>query len=182
MTRAIPVLDPKGARGEKKGFIRTESFAGRSPSRALSGEEPGFTLWAGPKALVINAVLPGIDPDSLRIDVNGTSLLFGGSRRSGNRSHRFSHAVELPYRVDADQAEVRKENGWFTIVLKKKESDSDGGNGRLENAILSSARRYFGWNGSSSDRPEEEALILQSLDRYFSYLRENGAARERGPA
>jgi len=180
MTRVIPVLDPKGSPGEKPGFIRTESFTGPS-SHAPSGEEPGFTLWAGPKALVINAVLPGMDPDSLRIDVNGTSLIFRGDRRSGGRSNRFSHAVELPYPVDADRAEVRKDNGLVSIVLKKKESYPAGSKGRLEDAILSSARRYFGWNGSSSDRREEEAMILQSLDKYFAYHRENGAGRQRGP-
>jgi HSP20 family molecular chaperone IbpA len=182
MTRAIPVIDPKGAQGEKTGFIRTESFTGPSPSHAPGAEEPGFTLWAGPRALVINAVLPGSDPESLQIDVKGTSLIFRGVRRSGNRANRFSHAVELPYRVDAQRAEVQKENGLISIILKKKESESGNGNGRLEKSILSSARRYFDGNGSAPNNRQEDAMILQSLDRYFEYLREGRAVRERGPA
>ncbi len=182
MDRTIPVFDPKSAQDEKTGFIRTESFAGPAPSRSGRSEEPGFTLWAGPKALVINSVLPGIDPDNLRIDIQGMRLVFKGSRRSRNGSKKFSYSIDLPYSVDADGAEVRKENGWFTIILKKKELEPTSGDGRLEKSILSSARRYFGWNRSSSNKQKEEDLILKSLDRYFTHLRENGAAREREPA
>ena len=176
MPRTTPVFDPKAARGERTGFIRTESFADPSSPRSGGAEEPGFTLWAGPKVLVINAVLPGIDPDSLRIDIQGMRLVFNGSRRSKNGSKSFSHAVELPYRVDADGAEVRKENGWFTIVLRKKELASNRENGSLEDSILSSAKRYFGGNGSKTNSRLEESLMMKALDRYFEFLQDRGAS------
>ncbi len=179
MDRIFPVYDPKAAPGEKTGFIRTESFADPASTRSGRREEPGFTMWAGPKAIVVNAVLPEIDSDGLKIDIQGMRLVFKGSRRSRNGSKSFSHAVELPYRVDADGAEVRRENGWFTIVLRKKELDSNRGNGRRTDAIPGSAKRSFGNNGSKPRNRLEEDLMMKALDRYFAFLQEKGALRER---
>jgi hypothetical protein len=96
--------------------------------------------------------------------------------RAKGRPSRFSHVVELPYRVDADRAEVQKGSGLVSIVLKKEQSASGNGQDRLESSIRSSVRRYFGENGASSDRRKEEAVILQTLDRYFEFIRGNGAA------
>jgi HSP20 family molecular chaperone IbpA len=177
------------AAGPRNGFIRTESI--RLPSadrrRAPSGrsgetEEPGVTLWAGPKALIINAVFPGIDLENLRIGITGTRLVFSGfqrpnpaSRGKGPRRPQssplyFSHFVELPYAVDADRAEVRKENGLISIILKKDESLARNGSARLESSIMNSMRRYFGENGRSADPREDEDRILQSLKKYFAYI------------
>lgn len=186
MSRPIPVLDPNGSRSERTGFIRTESIALPLSSRSRQAEGPGFTLWAGPKALVINADLPGIDLDNLQIDIIGARLVFRGTLqslppggdmgRSKGRPSRFSHVVELPYRVDADRAEVQKGSGLVSIVLKKEQSASGNGQDRLESSIRSSVRRYFGENGASSDRRKEDTVILQTLDRYFEFIRGNGAA------
>ncbi len=93
MSRPIPALDPLGNRAERTGFIRTESIRLPSADRrtALSGrsgekEEPGVTLWAGPKALFINAVFPGIDLEDLQINITGTRLVFSGfQRRRGGK-------------------------------------------------------------------------------------------------
>ena len=86
-----------------------------------------------PKVLFINAVFPGIDLEDLQISITGKRLVFSGPLRAdtavkkGRRRPRgtpknFSHSVELPYPVDADRAEVRKENGLISIILKKDES------------------------------------------------------------
>ena len=46
----------------------------------------------------------------------------------GNTDDRcLSHTVELPYRVDADRAEVRKEKGLISIVLKKEADPAGSG-------------------------------------------------------
>jgi HSP20 family molecular chaperone IbpA len=189
MSRPIPALDPLGSRAERTGFIRTESI--RLPSserrnvpsgRSGEQEDPGVTLWAGPKALFINAVFPGIDLDDMQISITGTRLIFSGFQRpnpaSGkNRRRRppsaslnFSHSVELPYVVDADRAEVRKENGLISIILKKDENPARNGNGRLESSIMNSMKRYFGKNGHPTDTREDENRILQSLEKYFAYI------------
>jgi HSP20 family molecular chaperone IbpA len=162
--------------------------------RSRHGEKPGFTLWAGPTALVINADLPGIDLEALRVDVAGARLIFSGPlrpeppgrkngrRQAGGRAGSFSHTIELPYRVDADRAEVRKENGLISIVLKKKESEPGNGNGRLESSILNSVKRYFGGNGSSPKNRDEDTLILKALDRYFDFIGMKSDAPQRRQA
>jgi HSP20 family molecular chaperone IbpA len=200
MSRPIPALDPLGSRAERTGFIRTESIRLPSAARraAPSGrsdekEEPGVTLWAGPKALFINAVFPGIDLDDLQISITGTRLVFSGlqrlrpaSGRNGRRRHQgdpmnFSHSVKLPYAVDADRAEVRKENGLISIILKKEESPARNGNARLESSIMNSMKRYFGDYGRSSDKRADEDVILQSLEKYFEYLGGKESIHPQGP-
>jgi len=131
MSRPIPALDPRGSQAERTGFIRTEAIYLPPADRPREGEDPGITLWAGPKALIINAVFPGIDLNELQISVTGTRLVFSGPltsnaaiRKPGRRRARrtpilFSHSVELPYPVDADRVEVRKDNGLISIILKK---------------------------------------------------------------
>jgi HSP20 family molecular chaperone IbpA len=189
MSRPIPAIDPHGRRAERTGFIRTESVRLPTPDRrgAPSGrygekEEPGVTLWAGPKALFINAVFPGIDLNELQISITGKRLVFSGFQRpnpvSGKTGRRrpqsapmnFSHSVELPYAVDADRAEVRKENGLISIILKKDESSARDGNARLKSSIMNSMKRYFGENGRPADPREDENRILQSLEKYFTYI------------
>ncbi|HET6489290.1 MAG TPA: Hsp20/alpha crystallin family protein [Syntrophales bacterium] len=189
MSRPIPALDPLGSREERTGFIRTESIRlpssdrrGTTSVRPIEKEEPGVTLWAGPKALFINAVFPGIDLEDLQIRITGKRLVFSGlqhpgpvSGKNGRRRPRssplnFSHSVELPYSVDADRAEVRKENGLISIILKKDESPARSGKDRLESSIMNSMRRYFGENGHPADPRENENRILQSLEKYFAYI------------
>jgi HSP20 family molecular chaperone IbpA len=181
MSRPIPALDPLGSREERNGFIRTESIRLPSSGRSSEREEAGVTLWAGPKALFINAVFPGIDLEDLQINITGTRLVFSGPlgadravkkgrRRPRGTPKNFSHSVELPYPVDADRAEVRKENGLISIVLKKKDARARDSNAQLESSIMSSMKRYFGDCGSSSDKRTDEDVILQSLEKYFEYL------------
>jgi HSP20 family molecular chaperone IbpA len=188
MSRPIPALDPLASRAESTGFIRTESIRLPSSDRrtAPSGrsgekEEPGVTLWAGPKVLFINAVFPGIDLNDLQIAISGTRLVFSGPlgaetaikkgrRRLQSNSKHFTHSLELPYPVDAERAEVRRENGLISIILKKAPSTAGDGNARLESSIINSMKRYFGDNGRSSDKRAEEDMILQSLEKYFSYI------------
>jgi HSP20 family molecular chaperone IbpA len=188
MSRPIPALDPLGNRAERTGFIRTESIRLPSSDRrtAPSGrsgdkEEPGVTLWAGPKALFINAVFPGIDLEGLQINITGKRLVCSGPlgsdtavkkarRRPRGAPKNFSHSVELPYPVDADRAEVRKENGLISIILKKDESPARGSNAHMESSIMNSMKRYFGDNGRSMNKRTEEDMILQSLEKYFEYI------------
>lgn len=132
MTRPIPAIDPRGSRAERAGFIRAESVHLPPSDRPGEREDPGITLWAGPKALFINAVFPGIDLNDLEIRITGTRLVFSGPltsdaamKKPGRRRVQrtpitFSHSVKLPYPVDADRAEVRKEKGLISIILKKE--------------------------------------------------------------
>jgi HSP20 family molecular chaperone IbpA len=198
MSRPIPAFDPLGKRAERSGFIRTESIRlpsdrpGAKTGRSNEKEDPGITLWAGPKVLLINAVFPGIELKDLQIRITGTQLVFSGplgsdteSARSGRRRARtpilFSHSVELPYPVDADRAEVSRDNGLISIVLKKDRSPARDSNTRLESSIMKSMKRYFGQCGRSSDKQADEGMLLQSLEKYFEYISKGEDALYRRP-
>ena len=182
MSRPIPAFDPRGSRAERTGFIRTESVRLPTSDRAGEMEDSGITLWAGPKALIINAVFPGIDLNELQIHVTGSRLVFSGpsppdtaiekpGRRRVRRTTKiFNHSVELPYTVDAARAEVRKEKGLISITLKKDESGTRVDNARLESSIVNSMKRYFGESGPVQNTRVDEYRILQSLDKYFEYI------------
>jgi HSP20 family molecular chaperone IbpA len=195
MSRPIPALDPLGRRAERTGFIRTESIHLPPSDRPVEKEEPGITLWAGPRVLLINAVFPGIDLEDLQIGITGTRLIFSGTMRSDTaitrpgrrRAQRtptvFSHSMELPYPVAADRAEVRRENGLISIILKKEEPPARNDNSRLESSIMNSVKRYFGDYGHALDRQADEDMILQSLEKYFNYISndENAFSRRSQP-
>ena len=181
MTRRIPVFDPRGSAGERTGFVHAGSWSG-APSG--SGEKPGYTMWAGPQAIFVNAILPESDLTALEVIVKDRSLILRGPLRPKKNgrakvSSRFGHAIELPYRVDAQRTEVRKERGLISIALKKEPDPSIGS---LESSILNSARRYFGASGTARNNRQEENAILQALDRYFTFLRGMSSSQERRTA
>ncbi|MGE5856710.1 MAG: Hsp20/alpha crystallin family protein [Syntrophaceae bacterium] len=200
MSRTITAFDPLGKRAERSGFIRTEAIhlppsdrPGVPTGCCGEKEEPGITLWAGPRVVFINAVFPGIDLKDLQIRITGTRLVFSGplgsdttTTRPGRRRVQrtptfFSHSVELPYPVDAERAEVRRENGLISIILKKAPSPAGDSDARLESSIMNSMKRYFGDYGRLSGKHADEDMILQSLEKYFHYISKEGNALYRGP-
>lgn len=98
---------------------------------------PPVTLWQGEDSLALTAELPGVDPDSLAIEVHGTRLTLSGERKAPEVAEeqktvwhrrergfgRFTRVLELPYRVDADQVEARLRDGILEIELHRPEAD-----------------------------------------------------------
>jgi HSP20 family molecular chaperone IbpA len=169
--------------------IRTKSVRITQPNGSKRAETPEIFLLAGSKSLLISADLRGIDLDDLQIRVRETRLIFrgtlrsclpsgkGGIRQAKIASGTFTHVLELPYRVDPDQAEVQNENGLISIVLKKEKSRPSGDRGK-QSTFTDSMQRFFGENGDSSDNPlKDEITILETLERYLEYHLGKGYAR-----
>jgi HSP20 family molecular chaperone IbpA len=169
--------------------IRTKSMRLAQPNGSKGEETPEIFLWAGSWRLFISADLRGIDLDDLQIRVIGTRLIFRGTLRSDlpseeggihqakNASGTFTHVLELPYRVDADQVEVQNENGLISIVLKKEESRQYSDRGG-QSSFTNSMQRFFGENGGSSNNElKDEITILETLERYLEYHLGKGFAR-----
>jgi HSP20 family molecular chaperone IbpA len=169
--------------------IRTKSMRLAQHNGSRGAETPEIFLWAEPGSLFISADLRGIDLDDLQIRVIGTRLIFRGTLRSDlpsgegairqvkDASGTFTHVLELPYRVDTDQAEVQNENGLISIILKKEESrqysDRSG-----QSPFTNSMQRFFGENGdSSNNKLKDEITILETLERYLEYHLGKGFAR-----
>lgn len=80
---------------------------------------------------VVQATMPGVNPDDLQISIQGDQLTIRGDmkaeeKREGQnwivrerRSSSFHRTVTLPSPVNADQAQARYENGVLTLTLPK---------------------------------------------------------------
>lgn len=92
---------------------------------------PALNAWAGENDLLLTAELPGVEPGDLDISAEEDRFTLRGARKSpaqdGNEVyHRrergfgtFERTVELPFRVDADKAEARFENGVLRLTLPR---------------------------------------------------------------
>ena len=168
--------------------IRTTSVRLNKPNGPHGAEPPEIYMWAGSESLFVSADLRDFGLDDLQIRVRGTHLTFYGTLRSDLPSekggiHRvkktsatFSHALDLPYEVKGDEAEVQNENGLISIVLKRKESGQQ--NDRAaQSSFKASMQRFFGENGDASHNLKDEITMLETLERYLDYHLGKGFAR-----
>lgn len=96
---------------------------------------PAVNLWANEENLLLTTEVPGIDPESLDINVVGETLTLNGMRQvdevaEGVRLHRqergygkFSRTVPLPFSVDVNKVEATFKNGVLHITLPRAEAD-----------------------------------------------------------
>lgn len=83
--------------------------------------------------LLAHVELPGIDPKSVQVSLQGDLLVIQGERKEEReetqgkylkREHAygsFQRSVQLPYHVQADKVKAQYKNGIMTIVLPKAE-------------------------------------------------------------
>jgi len=123
MSRNIMRWSPWGEidRVFEEDFWRTGSFS------------PAMDVYQDKDNVMVETVLPGIDPDKVDISVENDVLTLSGSSeekrevkhedyyRKEIRQGSFSRSVILPMTVKADQAEAHYEKGILKIVLPKAE-------------------------------------------------------------
>lgn len=91
---------------------------------------PPVTLQDTGTALVVRADVPGLDPKSLDLNVDETTVTLKGERedrapegysvhRKERAGYRFTRSFSLPSKVDAEKAEAEVKNGVLTITLPK---------------------------------------------------------------
>jgi len=102
-------------------------------STGSSWSSPAIDLYQTEDDVVVKAVLPGIKPDQVQINVTGDVLTIRGEVKEQDeqkdkawhiREHRwgsFERSVALPVGVISDQANAEFENGILTITLPKSE-------------------------------------------------------------
>lgn len=99
----------------------------------LGGREyPYFNLSEDNNNLYVEALVPGVDPQNIDLNVMRGSLTISGERReneqAGNTWHRrergtgsFLRSVELPMAVNTEKVDAHYKNGILTVVLPKAE-------------------------------------------------------------
>jgi HSP20 family protein len=106
------------------------------------GFEAGFALRDWPRVnlrededhIYVEALLPGVEPDKLDMNVLGNTLTLSGERiamdgeKSGRTWHRrergagkFLRSIELPVEINPDQVKAEYRNGLLRVTLPKAE-------------------------------------------------------------
>ena len=101
----------------------------------LSGDwTPAVDISEDENAITLKADIPGVDPDSIDIRIEGSTLLIRGERKFEKEEKRenfhrversygsFVRAFTLPYSIQTDQIDARYENGVLIARLPKAES------------------------------------------------------------
>ncbi|OGQ95056.1 MAG: heat-shock protein Hsp20 [Deltaproteobacteria bacterium RIFOXYD12_FULL_57_12] len=108
-------------------------FGGETAAKHVSSVYPPLNISENADNIFIRAELPGIQANDLEIFIEGDTLTIKGERRSKKANEktsyhrqeleygRFSRAVALPTKVDADKITALVENGILTITLPKAE-------------------------------------------------------------
>ena len=119
------VFDETGSRSEP--FFRTAFLPGRAARRY-----PLINLYEDKEAVYVEALAPGVDPDSLHLSVVGNTLSIAGEKRrvagevkpeAFHRSERatgkFVRHIELPVEVDENTVQADYTHGLLTVTLPK---------------------------------------------------------------
>ncbi len=101
------------------------------PSRGRSYDLPYVNVYENGDSLEIRAVVPGVKPENVDIQLIDNSLIIEGDKPSDyserpyirkERSFgRFRKSVKLPFRVDPDKVRAEIKNGILRVYLEKSE-------------------------------------------------------------
>ena len=112
----------------------------RDINRLFSGYEtagdafPAVNIWANKENVVVTAELPGMDPASMDIAVQGDQFSLQGEKKADELadsvvchrcergSGRFMRTFRLPYEVDSSKVDAKYRNGVLTVTLPRQES------------------------------------------------------------
>jgi HSP20 family protein len=108
-------------------------FSGFGP--APTREFPPINIWLGDNSVVVTAELPGVTQEDVTISLQEDVVTLEGKRQpkphqentNWQRRERaygtFSRAVQLPFRVDANNVQARFTNGMLEMELHRLEAD-----------------------------------------------------------
>jgi HSP20 family protein len=100
-----------------------------------STQYPALNAWTNQNQAIITAEIPGIDADTLDINVIGDTLTLRGTRepepikegetllRGERNLGSFSRSLQLPFQVDAPKVTARAKNGVLIITLPRAEAE-----------------------------------------------------------
>ncbi|MBM3223544.1 MAG: Hsp20/alpha crystallin family protein [Candidatus Tectomicrobia bacterium] len=119
------VFDETRGRGEPS--FRTAFLPGRAARRY-----PLINLYEDKGTIYVEALAPGVDPNTLQLSVVGSTLSISGEKRrvagdvkaeAFHRSERatgkFVRHIELPVEVDDEQVKADYQDGVLTVTLPK---------------------------------------------------------------
>jgi len=94
---------------------------------------PLINIAENPEAVVVEALAPGLNPESLEVTVKGKTLTLAGEKkpladvrreayhRSERAAGRFVRTIHLDSEVDEDEVNARYIDGVLTVTMPKSE-------------------------------------------------------------
>ncbi len=111
----------------EQSVVRPTSWAGNGWQAALP-----MDVYADGDNFVIEAALPGLDPDAVNVSVLGNQVTISGDYPAAPEGRQylfrergtghFERTIYLPTELDADQAQAHYEHGLLRLTLPKAES------------------------------------------------------------
>ena len=108
-----------------------DEFFNVVPQRTGRKGYPALDIYEGTETIEIRATMPGVDRESLDIELSERTLTISGEKKQGEDKHnylrrervfgRFSRSIELPYQVDNGSIRAELKNGILSITLTKSE-------------------------------------------------------------
>lgn len=112
-----------------------DSFVGPLSWRSVNGEgmSPSLDVHQTPDEIVVTATLPGLKPEDVDITITGQTLSIRGEFKADDEISRdqylyrerrfgaFNRQLQLPVRVQGDNAAATFENGVLTLRIPKAE-------------------------------------------------------------
>lgn len=106
---------------------------GLLPTGATARTYPLINLYETPESVVVEALAPGLDPNSIKVTVARNVLTVAGERPKPNVKdaafHRvergygkFTRTFELPVDIDPDRITAEYKHGILTITMAKTEA------------------------------------------------------------
>jgi HSP20 family protein len=114
----------------RESFVRPWSRVGTF----FGGESLALDMYETGSEVVVEAVLPGVKPEEVDVQVTGNVLTIKGERKEEKKEETaayifqersygsFCRSLTLPTKVDVDQAKAEFENGVLKLTLPKSEA------------------------------------------------------------
>lgn len=112
-----------------------DQMLGGSPTRLKAGEEiPRLNMYKEQENLIIEAALPGIDKDDIKVHATRDSVTISGETRREAETkekeyHRewsygsYTRSVRLPVEVDPDKITAKMQDGILKLTLPMLEPE-----------------------------------------------------------
>jgi len=113
-----------------EGFVRPWSSLGT----LFGGEAPALDMYETDSDVMVEAVLPGVEPEEVDVQVTGNVLTIKGERKEERKEEKasyiyqerrygsFCRSLTLSTEVEVDKAKAEFEHGVLTLTLPKSET------------------------------------------------------------
>lgn len=91
--------------------------------RARTQQYPRVNVWENEKGLILEAEVPGVDPEKLDVMVDANVLTLKGERAlPGGATSEFQRSFSLPFDLDEQRIKAKSAHGVLTLEIPRAAS------------------------------------------------------------